>query len=326
MKIRSIISYIALVGGMSIAPQSNAVETVDNSGDVFTLYFQNNGDNKYADSTWVKYEASTKDWTAEEIAAVKRALNTWDSVIENTPVRKLSVGIFWLDFSTAGIPGALASCNSKIDMGMTSYAAVKDYTVAESVWREGKDTGFPKTFDLYIYCNTLTNFYFGEDVAGKQTNQYDFQTVITHELGHALGFMSLAKSNGTYTKFMSSTHYTALDELMVDADGNRLIDKAMAAEDGKGFRTGESVYLKGTELSVYNPTYWQDGSSFAHIQGDPTAVMQNSINTAFVHRELSDSEVDLLSKMGWAVVPEPSTLTLSMLCLVGALLKRKRVS
>ncbi len=308
-----------------------AEETVREVGTAFTCYYQNAGDNKHSNSTWVKYSASSRDWTDAQIAAVERALLTWDEAIGNTPVRRLNVGLFWLDFSTQGLGGALASADSLIIQDPYAWPIDQDGTIAENVWRLGVDVSREDTFDIHIYLNTATNYYDGLDAVVSSSGQYDLQTVVTHELGHALGFRSLANKNGTFNHIGTCMHHTAMDALMVNAAGESIVEKASTAEDKVGFSPGEALHLEGTELGVYNPTYWEPASSMTHVTGDSEAVMQHMMNPGTVRRELSESEIQLMGAMGWDMaeraapaVPEPTTSTLSLLGLAALASRRRR--
>lgn len=107
-----------------------------------------------------------------------------------------------------------------------------------------------------------------------------------------------------------------------------------AANGQQAVSLGETLSLEGTTLTVFNPTTYQDGSSFAHIDpvSDPDAVMQSTITNDTSRRMLSEKEFLLMERMGWDmvsysdVVPEPSTTTLTLFTLVALSLRCKRTA
>lgn len=295
-------------------------EQVLDVGNTFTCYFQDTDDTKY------NY-TSTSTWTFEQIDAVTRALSTWDNLILNTPARKLSVGLYWIDQGYS----ALASASSPGIYYLTS-GLQKCSTVAEKVWREGDaSAGYDNSFDIKIYCNSnqINWFYYGADTMAVDEWKYDFQTIITHEIGHALGFITYSKSDGTFQTYnvdssSTTTIYSAFDSLMTNAGKEQIISKANGGN--QAFTVGETLALSDTGLTVYNPSAWSNGSSMCHIDtdSDPDALMRYIFGYNETQRTLTAAEVRLMSAMGWKTIPESSASTLSLLGFFFLLWRRKR--
>lgn len=204
--------------------------------------------------------------------------------------------------------------------------------MAEAVWRDGS-TRTTSGYDIYIQCNTsrLAPLYYGAALLAEHTGKYDFQSILTHEVGHAVGFLSLATQTGTFqvqsgsaSTTYSTMLYTKYDSLLTNQEGQSIVEKA--GNGNTAFTLGETLSLGDTGLTVYNPTTWSEGSSMAHIDStsDPDALMQYSISPDTYHRTLTDGEVGLMRSMGWNMVPEPATATLSLLGLAALALRRRR--
>lgn len=306
---------------------SFALQTVT-VGSTFSCDFLDQGDTHFG-------ETSTATWTQDQIDAAVRALSTWDSLIANTPGRTLTVGLSWYNESN----NTLANASSPFRYYYTNNAQQVS-TFAEDIWKNGNNAGGSPSshYDIVIHCNTYqaNQFYFGADILPSSINQYDFQSILTHEVGHAVGFLSLATETGSFrtenvtdsnNRSYSTMLYTAYDKLMTNKEGQKLVNLASANPNTAVFQLGDTVALDGTELTVYNPATWQNGSSMAHIdsESDPDALMQYSISKDTYRRTLTDGEIQLMSAMGWNMVPEPSTVTLSLFAL-GMLVGRRRRS
>ncbi len=266
-------------------------------GDTFICYYQNKGDNKYADSKSERYTPSAKDWMPAEIEAFETALKTWDDVIENKPLRKLKIGVFWVGM---GGNGPLSVTRSALRSDMKASGLVQAATVAESLWRDAVDKCPPKSFDICVYFNMAAPYSFIEKTDESAAAYYDFRSVAMHELGHAFGFVSLARNDGQFGKLPGALHHTAYDALMTDAEGNRLIDKAFKSPNGVGYKPGDIIYLKGSRLKVFNPSIWKPAASMVHVDLG-MCVMSPYLYPGLSNRELSQQEIQLLSLMGWKV-------------------------
>ncbi len=291
------------------------------------------------------YGASAMDWTSEAMNAALRAINTWDSVITNTPGRTLSVGLSWVDIDEEGAL-ACADSGSYIDKSQIADGAV--FMVqgkAETVWKLGqKDvSGDAKDpYDIHVLCNTRSYemLFFGDGKTDVPADKTDFESILFHEIGHGLGFISLIQEDGSImektvedpeTKESVTVQiYSLLDSLMVDENGNPIVDET----DGTtSFKPGDTIKLQGSELQIYNPDEWAEGSSGSHVthgtknpKDDMDLAMAFSIGDGVQQRELSDAELQLMRSMGWSVIPEPATATLSCLAVTLFMLRRRRMN
>lgn len=315
-------------------------------GGVFSCNFLNDGD------TYSNYTSSA-DWSTEQMEAAARALTTWSNLIGNEPGRSLTVALVW-NSSLSGT-SALANASSPYSYYVAQQRVPSLQQVnnrVESVWRNGSSaeaTGY----DIVINCNPSSSFYYGADATGISWSQWDFESVLLHEIGHTMGFYSMATGSGSFYTAENSgyytTLYTAYDSLMRQADGTPVVPEIIDINDLEHeltiqagdvishvpygnlvdvtYELGSDIYLGDTGLKVYNPTAWQEGSSMSHIANDSDAVMNPSISNQTIQRELSAAEIQLLGEMGWtiALVPEPSSSLLFLVGL-GALTARRRRS
>lgn len=315
------IGIICAVCYLGNIPLSSAVQTAS-IGSTFSCTFLDSGDQGFFDSS------STHTWNQSQIDAAIRALSTWDSLINSTPGRTLTVGLTWYDGSNSS---TLASAYSPYFYHQ-SNGPQQVATLAESVWRDGStkaDTGY----DIYIQCNTayLNSLYCETALSPEYTGKYDFQSILTHEVGHTVWFLSLATQTGTFqvqsgntSEAYSTMLYTKYDSLLTNQEGQSIVQKA--GTGNTAFTLGETLLLDDTGLTAYNPANWQQGSSMAHIDSssDPDALMQYSLSPDTYHRTLTEGEMELMRSMGWNMVPEPCTSALALLGLAALTLRRRR--
>lgn len=315
------IGIIYVACSLGSIPLSPAVQTAS-IGSTFSCTFLDAGEQGFFDSS------STHTWNQDQIDAALRALTTWDSLINSTPGRTLTVGFTWYDGANSP---TLASAYSPYLYYHTN-GPQQVSTRAESVWRDGS-TKAGTGYDIYIQCNTshLDSLYYEAALSPEPTRKYDFQSILTHEVGHTVGFLSLAEQTGTFqvqsenTPIAYSTMlYTRYDSLLANQEGLSIVEKA--GNGSTAFTLGETLSLGDAGLTAYNPPTWQQGSSMAHIDStsDPDALMQYSISPDTYHRTLTDGEMELMRSMGWNMVPEPSTPALALLGLAALTLRRRR--
>ena len=162
----------------------------------------------------------------------------------------------------------------------------------------GKDLD-PANPEIEIHINSTMSrsLYLGTD-GNCPPNQYDLESIILHELGHGLGFLS----NDSYDSFFglgSIDQPTPYDAYAQTPDGSRLADLASpSAELGKAL-TSRLVWSgangvaanAGVKPLLYTPAIYQPGSSVSHLDQDTfsnsgaNAVMCPSLNAAEIFHD-----------------------------------------
>ncbi len=289
-----------------------AKESVVEVGRAFTCHFQNKGDaGLVADEL---RGPSAKDWTAEETAAVRRALEAWDAALADTPPRRLRVGLYWIDFESFGrglsIGGSIVQI---VPPGSHAEGAQRVLTRPELVWREGGEPG--AGYDILLAFNCRPGLlYFGEAADDSIGERYDFQSVVMHEVGHALGIGSALRGvrrDGESTRLLYHTenggrtmYYTTFDTLMHNAQGESVVRLAARrlAETGvaSGVNTGERITLAGSPLTIHNPVRFKLGTSGDHFD-KADALMQPKCPPGRYLRRITPEERGVMRLMGWNI-------------------------
>jgi hypothetical protein len=89
------------------------------------------------------------------------------------------------------------------------------------------------------------NYYFGSDPTGVAAGQYDFQSVVSHELGHSIGLGHSTDSNSVMYPYLDTQQVhrtlTAADLAIIDADASGAPEPLLAANRPVPAQTGPSV-------------------------------------------------------------------------------------
>ena len=181
--------------------------------------------------------------------------------------------------------------------------------------------------DINTNFSSVFDWYYGTDL-NPADNEYDFVTIVLHELGHGLGF----------TGFAAVDDSTNVGEIRVDYRGlfipvvynNFVEDKGDTAildfpdpsvKLGKKltdslFMTGENTVaaLGGKEPPLYTPDVWRQGTSYGHWDeetfppGDSNSLMTPFAGFAEANHRVGEITKGLFEDMGWTINEEPVTL------------------
>jgi len=284
-----------------LAPCVGLATTIRTAGP-FTVTFYHNGETDGSGTT------GQQDWTLQQMDDIAACINIWASSVINSAGRQVDMHCFWYNFS-GGILGG--SYNSYVGNGSDAW------TFTEYVWREGVNYTRPGG---YYYD---TKIVYDTDAAGWGWNfgtgdpgptQIDFRSVITHEIGHSVGFI------GTYSSGSDawwSGGITAWDSWLRDDAGNRP-SPGSSGTPGNFNQVDNPVWFVGPNaqaanggnpVAVYAPTTYTAGSSLTHLNEGtfPNYLMSPSISLGEVERSPSAIEWGVIEDIGWQLVPEPDT-------------------
>lgn len=291
---------------------------------VFDVTFHNNGDSD-------GYVTGGQNWTSEQMADVGAAIGAWTSNIDDVPARQVSMHLFWTEMDGSGTNVLGGSTSYRIGNGTTQW------NFGEYVWREGIDPGTTSYgFDTVIQYDITAagvSWNFGSGSPGS--GEIDFRSVITHEIGHSLGWSSTYDYSFDDWGWMYTDTYgdyyglTEWDKNLVDSSGNRPNNGGRGtpgnfneADNPVYFDGANAVGYYGDNVPIYAPSPYQPGSSLSHL--DETllsdSLMSPSFGTGQMIREVSELEWAIMEDLGWSTVPEPAAF---LLLSFGAMILRR---
>jgi len=161
-----------------------------------------------------------------------------------------------------------------------------------------------------------------EEFSAPPDDVQDLYSVLLHEMAHALGYNSLAESNGS-SKFEVGSGkkiFTTYDNLLFErATGRKLWDANLNFQGsnlagGANFielrsQRAHNVYPGRTFPPVHTPTTFSDGRSLSHWQTAETpleAIMRFTTPGGELRRGFSPFERAVLEELGYRLKPDPT--------------------
>lgn len=171
----------------------------------------------------------------------------------------------------------------------------------------------PGLQDITCSFSSSVNWYFGTD-GNTPSGQYDFVTVVLHELCHGLGFFGTVQVDGSQASvgFLGSPFI--YDTFVENGAGTELASLANPSAAVLAFATSNDLFWNGAEgvdandgdlPELYAPTSFSPGSSISHLNEDdfPTgsvnALMTPFLGTAEAIHDPGAIVGGMLVDMGW---------------------------
>ena len=200
-------------------------------------------------------------------AAVQAAIDVWSENFSSTV--PINVNVTWSRASSYGI---LASASAKSNFANFPNAPDKTLYYASALANAlaGKDLD-PNNPELEITITSDAPWYYGVD--GKcPPKSFDLVSVILHEMGHGLGFIS-GNYYDQYSGYGRIDLPTPFDAYAQLPDGRRLADMpSPSIETGKAltsplYWSGENGIKanNGVKPPLYTPSIYEPGSSVSHL-------------------------------------------------------------
>jgi hypothetical protein len=260
-------------------------------------------------------------------ASFQAAVDIWSQLISSPVPIKVRAEFTTLGTNVLGSAGAqyLWHDFSGVPQAGTYYVdALADQLHGSDLYSD--------QFDILASFNSaFSSWYFGTDGHPPQ-GQYDFESVVLHELGHGLGFLGSATVNGGNGSIGFGAYPVAFDRFVVTETGAPLLgfaspSTALAAQLTHAYDPGNAhgpgVYWGGTRgvagnggvtARLYTPASWTPGSSYSHLDenafpaGNQNSLMTPALSGAEAVHNPGPIMLGMFTDMGWVVGTPASPL------------------
>ncbi|HEX5168292.1 MAG TPA: T9SS type A sorting domain-containing protein [Cyclobacteriaceae bacterium] len=255
----------------------------------------------------VNIEVDYINFPPEAESAFEYAVSIWESLI-SSPVT-IHVTAVWSNLSSGTLGSAGPSFWASNFNGVPKFNIYYPGPLAEKLARS--DLNGIDEPDIVAQFNSATSWYF-QTSGTPASGQYDFITVVLHELGHGFGFTStfnVASGVGRYGEFTDGIPFP-FDLSIENLSSQNLYQNFNSPSTQLAEQlTSNNIFIEtpsnATKLQLYAPATFNDGSSIAHLdpaanpQGTANSLMRPFINVNEVNHNPGPAVNNIFRDLGW---------------------------
>jgi len=247
-------------------------------------------------------------WPVEAQNSFDYAASIWETLIVSTV--PITIDACWTDLDGSILGGSGADSyysGSSLPQINTWYSVALTNALTGSD-QNGSD---PEMHHIY---NRNFSWYFGTD-GNTPGTQYDFTSVVLHEITHGLGFdgsMLVDVSGYGYWGWAQSSYPAIYDRFTENGPGQALLSYSNGSIALGNQLTSEDVYFNGPKANaanggqrpeLYAPGSWTDGSSYSHLgeifNNTPNTLMTYSLGKGESVHDPGPVTKGILEDIGW---------------------------
>ncbi|OZV70710.1 T9SS type A sorting domain-containing protein [Winogradskyella aurantia] len=256
-------------------------------------------------------------FTPDATAAFEFAKNIWENSIESSVQITVNATFSALDPGALGGAAATGSLTSNHPDALPNVFYPR--ALVEKIEGSETDPFGAITVDITAAFSNTANWYFGLD-AQPPGGQFDFVSVVLHELGHGLGFFGGASVGGAgIGSIRTNNNPTIYDLFIENGSGNSITDTAIFPDPSISlgnqlisnnlFCNGPIAVgqLSGTLPRIWAPSVWTPGSSYSHwdentfVPGDINSLMSPQIGPGEANHNPGPITLGFFEDMGWSI-------------------------
>jgi hypothetical protein len=257
---------------------------------------------------------SYSGFTPAAQAAFQFAVDQWKQLISSPVTININANWSALGSNVLGQAGTKVFLTNRCAAmtANTLYAVALANALCGSDLRPGEEDG-DATFN-----SAFSAWYFGTD-GHPPSNQYDFVSVVMHELGHALGFLgSMQLSGSTGSWGLGGSSPAKYDRFAESPAGTPLLSYQNNSTALGNALQSNNVWFNGPQTVVagggvrarlYAPNPWQSGSSYAHLDdstypaGNPNSMMTPVLSGGEAVHTPGPVGLAIMYDQGWTSTP-----------------------
>lgn len=261
------------------------------------------------------------EWSTEAMASFEYARGLWEKII-SSPV-PITIVATWEDLNWISpyvLGGASAADYWRDFGGVPNANTWYPSALANKIYGQDLDT---ETVDIEASFNSsFSGWYFGTDGLPGY-DQYDFTSVVLHEIGHGLGFSGSMTFTGSGGYWGRGTPFPFVyDRFVVNGSGQSLLNTQLFPNYSSVLGaqlTGGDLYFNGSHAvaaaggslgpRLYAPGSWEQGSSYSHLDEDTytlgggNALMTPSLANGEAIHIPGPIALGVFEDIGWSITP-----------------------
>jgi hypothetical protein len=261
-------------------------------------------------------------FTAEAQAAFQAAVNIWSHTLNSSVPIRIRANWTSLGAGVLGSAGPTVLCSSNAFVPDTWYATALADKLNGSAYCAALGG---ETHEIEADFNSdFEDWEFGTSGVGVP-NQYNFMTVVLHEIGHGLGIFGQFTSNGTSGNLPGNP--AIYDRFAVSGANLPLLDFTRPSAALHAQLTGNDTYWSGSsgtsrnggtrpKLETHHFTNdfenypssngWVSGSSYSHVDdvlytGTANGLMTWRLNSNEAYTDVGPITKGILQDQGWSI-------------------------
>jgi hypothetical protein len=246
-------------------------------------------------------------------AAFQRAVDIWANLLNSTiPVRVTAI---WEDLGQNVLGSANTSDYLRNFPGANKINTFYPIALAEKM--SGIELNSLNDEDIICRFNSRIPWYYGT-AENVPLGQFDFTSIVLHELGHGLGFVGSMRVSGNIGSYGFGTRFnTIYDSFLKSGDDKFLVDTLSFRNPSNALRNplvSEDLYFvsprtdavsKSDRVLLYAPNPYQPGSSISHLDdfkyggGKINSLMTPTASLREKNLNPGPITLNMFADMGW---------------------------